>query len=538
MQNFDFIIVGAGSAGCVMANRLSENGKYSVLLLEAGGHDRKFMIWMPIGYGRTFYDERLNWKYETQADDGIAGRRNYWPRGKVLGGSSSINAMVYIRGQRSDFDEWQALGNQGWGFDDLLPWFKKSENNDAGDNRWRGSGGPLHVCTLERDLHPICENFIRAAELCDIPRNRDFNAETQEGVGYYQNTAKNGFRMSTARAFLHPARSRGNLQVETKAHATVIRFDRQRAVGVDYLQDGTTRQAAARREVLVCAGAINSPQLLQLSGIGPASVLADQSIPIVADLPAIGQNMQDHLGIDYQYKCRVPTLNDQLHHWTGKLWHGANYVLRRRGPLSLGVNQAGGFYRSRAGLAQPNMQLYFSPVTYTSAPSNTRPLMNPDKFSGFSLGIQPTRPDSRGYLNIESRDPLQPPVIHPNYLATDYDIQEMMEGVRFIRTLAATRPLADIIDREIAPGPEVRSDEALLADIRARASTVYHPVGTCRMGPNRQHDAIDSRLRVYGVDALRVVDASIFPTLTSGNTNAPTIMVAEKAADMILKDQQ
>jgi choline dehydrogenase len=536
MTEYDFIVVGAGSAGCVLADRLSANGKFRVLLLEAGGSDLNFWIWMPIGYGKTFYKPSVNWMYRTEPEPALNGRVSYWPRGKVLGGSSSINAMVYIRGQARDFDEWKEMGNPGWSWEDVLPYFRKSETNDRGGDAFRGDSGPVHVATMNRDLHPLCHDFIAAGEQLQFPHNPDFNGAGQEGVGTYQNTAKGGMRMSTARAYLRPARHRANLRVETHALAERVLFDGRRAVGLRYRRNGQVVEARARREVILSAGAVNSPQLLQLSGIGPGALLAAKGVEVVHALDGVGRNLQDHLGLDYLYRSRVPTLNTQLYPWYGKLWHGLRYVLTRRGPLSLGVNQAGGFVRSRPGLAHPNMQLFFSPVSYTKAPPGKRPLMNPDPFPGFLLGVQPTRPTSRGHLEIRSADPSEAPAIHPNYLATDIDIQEMLEGARLMRRLAEAPALARLIEAEILPGPHVRSDDDLITDIRNRAGTVFHPVSTCRMGPDARHDVVDARLRVHGIGGLRVVDASIFPTLTSGNTNAPAIMVGEKGADMILHD--
>ena len=536
MTEYDFIIVGAGSAGCVLANRLSADGRFSVLLLEAGGSDLNFWIWMPIGYGKTFYKPSVNWMYHTEPESALNGRVSYWPRGKVLGGSSSINAMVYIRGQARDFDEWKAMGNPGWGWEDVLPYFRKSETNDRGGDAFRGDSGPVHIATMDRDLHPLCHDFIAAGKELQFPHNPDFNGAGQEGVGTYQNTAKGGMRMSTARAYLRPARHRANLRIETHALAERVLFEGRRAVGLRYRKNGQVVEARARREVIVSAGAVNSPQLLQLSGIGPGALLAAKGVEVVHALDGVGRNLQDHLGLDYLYRSRVPTLNNQLYPWYGKLWHGLRYVLTRRGPLSLGVNQAGGFVRSRPGLAHPNMQLFFSPVSYTKAPPGKRPLMNPDPFPGFLLGLQPTRPTSRGHLEIRSADPSEAPAIHPNYLATDIDIQEMLEGARLMRRFAEAPSLARLIEAELLPGPHVRSEDDLIADIRNRAGTVFHPVSTCRMGPDASRDVVDARLRVHGMGGLRVVDASIFPTLTSGNTNAPAIMVGEKGAEMILQD--
>lgn len=536
MAEYDFIIVGAGSAGCALANRLTEGGKHSVLLLEAGGSDLNFWIWLPIGYGKTFYRPSVNWMYSTEAVPALGGRTSYWPRGKVMGGSSSINAMVFVRGQKEDFDGWKAEGNPGWGWDDVLPIFRRMESNDRGADAWRGASGPVHIATMDRDLHPLCQTFIQAGAELQFPRNPDFNGATQEGVGTYQNTAKDGMRMSTARAYIRPARNRTNLRIEQHALATKLLLDGRRVTGVAYRQNGVMREAKARREVILSAGAINTPQLMQLSGIGPVELLKAHGIPVALASEGVGRHMQDHLCIDYLYRSRVPTLNDQLYPWYGKLWHGLRYVLFRRGPLSLGVNQAGGFVRTRPGLAAPNMQLFFSPVSYTKAPKGKRPLMNPDPFPGFLLSAQPTRPTSRGYLEIRSADPDTAPAIHPNYLATEHDVQELLEAAKLLRQFAETPALSAIIEREIEPGPQVTTDAEMIADLRARAATVYHPIGTCRMGPDPSRDVVDARLRVHGLHGLRIADASIFPTLTSGNTNAPAIMVGEKAADLILED--
>ena len=536
MSNHDFIVVGAGSAGCVLANRLSENPRHRVLLLEAGGSDQNFWLQVPIGYGKSFYNPHVNWMYRTEPDPTLNGRIGYWPRGKVLGGSSSINAMVFIRGQHADFDAWQALGNPGWGWRDVLPYFRKMEDSSREPDAWRARGGPLTVTDVTADVHPLCAEFIRAGREIGLPHNTDFNGASQEGVGLYEITTDGGRRMSTARAYLHPAMRRPNLQVQTHARATRILLDGTRATGIEYMHRGVTTSATASREVILCGGAINSPQLLQLSGIGSATELRALGIEVALDRPAVGQHLQDHLCIDYVYRSQVPTLNEELRPWWGKVRAGLQYVLTRRGPLALSVNQGGGFVRGRPGLERPNLQLYFSPLSYLRAPTGERPLMNPDPYPGFLLSAQPCRPTSRGFVQLRSADPLAPPRIVPNALATEHDMEELLEGARFLRQLAATPAMTAVIAEELRPGPSVQSRDGMIADIRRRSSTVFHPVSTCRMGSDASSNVVDAALKVHGIAALRVVDASVFPTLTSGNTNAPTIMVAEKGADLILAD--
>ncbi|MFN4170522.1 MAG: GMC family oxidoreductase, partial [Pseudorhodobacter sp.] len=448
------------------------------------------------------------------------------------------NAMGLVRGPPGYFEDGKPLGNPGWGWGwaDVLPWFRRMETNDRGGDAFRGDSGPLHVTTTGAQIHPLCAHFIRAGQDLGWSHNPDFNGARQDGVGAYQITVKDGLRMSAARAYLHPARRRGNLHVIRNAMATRILLVGRRATGIAFRQGGRIIEARARREVILSAGAVNSPQLLLLSGVGPVEALRRVGIAPHLALDGVGRNMQDPLCIDHLYRSRLPSLNEQLRPWHGKLRQGLRYLLTRRGPLALGVNQAGGFVSTAAGGGRANMQLFFSPLSYTKAPPGKRPLMSPDPFPGFLVSAQPTRPTSRGHLTIRSADPFAPPEIHPNYLATDHDRQEMLEATRLLRDLAATPALSAIIDAEISPGPEVQGDAALMEDCRARAGTVFHPVGTCRMGPDPETDVVDSRLRLHGLAGLRVVDASIFPTLTSGNTNAPVIMVAEKAADMILAD--
>lgn len=536
MSDFDYVIVGAGSAGCVLANRLTADGRHKVLLLEAGGSDHRFWLQVPIGYGKSFYDPRVNWMYRTEPDAGLAGRQGYWPRGKVLGGSSSINAMVFIRGQHEDFEQWRTQGNPGWGWDDVLPYFRKMEHCTRGPSVWRGGDGPLTVTDVSNDLHPLCRTFLRAGSELGLPYNLDFNGATQEGVGLYEITTRDGRRMSTARAYLHPARRRSNLRVETHARMTHIAFEGTRAAGVAYTRDGAARTVRAAREIILCAGAINTPLLLQHSGVGPAAHLQALGVPVLLDSPAVGWHLQDHLCIDHLYRSRVPTLNQELGSWRARLWAGLRYLAARRGPLALSVNQGGGFVRSRPDLDRPNLQLYFSPVSYTRAPPGKRPLLHPDPFPGFLLSAQPCRPGSRGYVQIRSADPFDSPVIVPNSLATGQDLEELVEGSLYLRRLAATPAFAAVIAEELQPGVAVQSRAELVADIRLRASSVFHPVGTCRMGPDPRESVVDCTLKVHGIAGLRVIDASVFPAITSGNTNAPAIMVGEKGADLVLAE--
>jgi len=535
---FDFVIIGAGSAGCVLANRLSADPGSSVLLLEAGGSDKRFWIQTPIGYGKTFYDPAVNWMYMTEPDPGIDNRQSYWPRGKVLGGSSSINAMVHIRGQAADYDDWRDLGNPGWGWDEVLPYFKKTETAADGGNRYRGADGPLFVDNVSQQHHPLCRRFIAAALQCGFEFNPDFNAETQEGVGHYQITARAGRRMSAARAYLHPALKRRNCTVFTQAQVTRILFNNRAAAGVEFMQGAQRRRVKARREVIVSAGAINSPQILQLSGIGELALLKNHGIEPVVELPGVGHNLQDHLDCCYYYRSRLPTLNNQLYPWWGKLAAGMQYLLFRKGMLSLSVNQAGGFLKGHPSRPRPNLQTYFNPMSYTAAPPGKRPLMRPDPYPGFVNSIGQLRPLSRGRLRIDSADPFAPVKIFPNYLSHEEDVTEMLEGVRLLRRLASSPELAAIIEQEVTPGLEVQSEADLIADIRARSSTVFHPTSSCMMGPDRKIAVVDCQCQVYGTRQLRIVDASVFPTIVSGNTNAAVMMVAEKVADLILGQRE
>ncbi len=536
MDDFDYVIVGAGTAGCVLANRLSADGRARVLVLEAGGSDRTIWIQLPIGYGRTFFDRRVNWMYDTDPVPGLGGRPSYWPRGKVIGGSGSINAMVHVRGQPHDFDDWAALGNPGWSWADVLPYFIKAEDHDLGASDWHGEGGPQHVTDISARAHPLCQTFLATGQALGLPFSPDLNGAQSEGVGIYQINTRGGRRASTANAYLRPALRGGNVQLRTGCHATRILFEGKHAVGVAYQKGGRTVLVRAAREVILAGGSIASPQLLQLSGIGDAGLLSSLGITPLVDAKAVGRNLQDHLAVSYFYRTSVPTLNDELGPLMGKVRAGLRYLLDRGGPLSMSVNQGGGFVRSIPDQPRVNLQLYFSPVSYTQTPLSERKLLNPDPFSAFLLSFNSCRPTSRGHLQIKSADPFEHPLIQPNYLSTDQDMAEALAGCRMLRALARTAPLSDIIIEELVPGARLQSDAELLEDFRQRADTVYHPTSTCMMGPDPATSVVDARLRVHGVTGLRVIDASVVPTITSGNMNAPTVMVAEKGAAMILED--
>jgi choline dehydrogenase len=534
--DYDYIIVGAGSAGCILANRLSASGRHRVLLLEAGGSDRHPFIQVPIGYGRTFNDPRFNWMYEAEPDPTLEGRSAFWPRGKVLGGSSSINAMVYVRGQPGDFDDWAAAGNPGWGWKDVLPYFKKLEDHPEGASEYHGAGGPVRVSDETGKVHPLCGRFLASCERIGIRATRDFNGRDMEGAGTWQVTIRDGVRASTSNAYLRRALGRANLVLRTRARATRVLIEGSRASGVEFLWRMSRQRATARRDVILAAGSINSPQLLELSGIGDPQVLAPLGIPVLAELAAVGRGLQDHLAVNYYYRSRVPTLNDELAPLLGKMKAGVRYLLTRGGPLAMSVNQAGAFVRAGEGLERPNLHLYFNPASYsTTTLGSRRRLLSPDPYSGFLMSFNTCRPLSRGTVHIRSPDPLASPAIRPNALSSEADIADIVVGARLLRRIAAAAPLAEVIESELSPGLAIRSDAELLEDFRRRAGSVFHACGTCAMGPDRGRSVVDARLRVHGIAALRVADASVFPNLTSGNTNAPVMMLAEKAADLILE---
>ncbi len=528
MADYDYIVIGAGSAGCVLANRLSANPQTRVLLLEAGPRDSYIWIHIPVGYFKTMHNPRTDWCLTTEPDPGLDGRSLAWPRGRVLGGSSSINGLLYIRGQAADYDQWRQLGCTGWSYDDVLPLFRASEDQERGPDEFHGAGGPLAVSDM-RVRRDVCDAYIAAAGELGIPANPDFNGATQEGAGYFQLTARNGRRCSAAVAYLRPAKSRPNLDIVTGALVHRILIEDRRATGVEYSLGAETRTARAAGEVILSAGAIASPHLLELSGIGRPGTVQALGLPLHHALPGVGENLQDHLQARAVYRSTRPTLNDEVNHPLKKLRIGLEYILFRRGPMSMGASQACIFARTAPSLDQPDIQFHIQPL------SSDKPGEGLHRYSAFTASVCQLRPESRGRLVPRSADPRVPPAIHPNYLATLTDQQAIVAGMKLSRRLAASRALSPFVSEELDPGPAIRTDDELLTHARRTATTIYHPVGTCKMGIDPRA-VVDPRLRVHGIDSLRVADASIMPTLVSGNTNAPTIMIGEKAAAMILED--
>ncbi|MEQ8817509.1 MAG: choline dehydrogenase [Thalassobaculum sp.] len=524
--DWDYIVVGAGSAGCVLANRLSEDPRVRVLVLEAGGSDAHPYVRAPVGFLKTFQDPRFNWCYTTEPGPGVDGRAIFFPRGKVLGGSSSINGHLYVRGQARDFDTWAQMGNRGWSYDDVLPYFRRAEDRSTGADDFHGTGGPLHVSDIH-ERHPVCEAFIAGAEEAGVPRNPDYNGAVQEGVGYYQRTIRNGRRHSAATGFLHPVRGRRNLRVETDAHVLRVVLEDGRAAGVTWRRHGRVEHATAAAEVILAAGAVNSPHLLQLSGIGPAARLRDLGIPVAHDLPGVGEGLQDHYAVRVVHRViGSATLNERargLRLW----WEVARWLATGGGLLAFSPAHVGAFARSRPELELPDLQFVFTPASYTDGVVGQL-----QREPGMTLGVWQMRPESRGHVRARSADPDQPPAIQPNYLADETDRRAIVDGLRWGRRLLASPALEPYRGPETLPGPAARSDDELLAYARAKGATVYHAIGTCRMGADPDA-VVGPDLRVRGLEGLRVVDASVMPTMVSANTNAATLMIAEKAADMI-----
>jgi len=531
---YDYVIVGAGSAGCVLANRLSESGKFTVLLIEAGGSDARFWIKTPIGYGITFFDKKVNWRFNSVPDKGLLDRTLYVPRGKVIGGSSSINAMVYARGAKSDFDDWEAAGNPGWGWDQVKQAFEAIERKVTKDGSAVGSG-PLTVSDRQKDYHPLKRFFTKAVKQLQLAYADDGVAQGEEGLGPYLINTRNGLRCSSAGAFLQHALKRRNLRVEKHAQVTKILFDGDRAIGVNYNQNNKIHTVKASKEVILSAGAIQSPQLLQVSGVGPIDLLKQHGISIVKANENVGANLQDHLGINYYYRATEQTLNAQLGTRMGQLITGIKFLFTRTGPLTLSVNQMGGIIRSSKELNRPDLQIYFNPLSYSTEVAGKRRLTKPDPWPGFILSFNSCRPTSTGSVKINSSDPFAMPDIDFNYLSTNQDREDVIAGARFIGKLQNSPAMQELIKSEPVFDPSTASDEAIISDFRKRAGSVYHTSCTCRMAPETEGGVLDPELKVHGIKGLRVVDASSFPNVTSANTNAPTMMLAWRAAEMILR---
>lgn len=529
VETFDYVIVGAGSSGCVLANRLSADGRCKVLLLEAGPKDNYLWIHIPIGYGKTMFHKAYNWGFYTDPEANMHDRRIYWPRGRGLGGSSSINGLIFIRGQSDDYDHWAQLGNTGWDWNSVLPYFMKSEHNSRGASETHGGDGPLWSSDI-KEKSELMEAIIRGAGELGVPRTDDFNSGSQEGAGYFQLFTHNGWRISSAVAYLKPARARKNLHIETDAHATGVILEGRKAVGVRYRQNGVMHEVRAAREVILSAGSLQSPQLLQLSGIGPAELLRRHGIEVVHDLPGVGQNLQDHLQFRLMYRISKPiTTNDDLRTLAGQARIGLKWLMTGAGPLGIGINQGGLFTRVLPGSRTPDIQFHFGTLSAEQAGGK------PHDWSGCTFSVCQLRPESRGSVEIRSADPMLPPSMRPNYLAAETDRICAVEAIKYARRLAETDALKPYIESEYKPGAAVHSDGDILEFARESGATIFHPTGTCKMGSDPMA-VTDASLRVHGIAGLRVVDCSIMPTLVSGNTHAPAVMIAEKASDMILAD--